>query len=79
LKKVFHAHNQVQLVCAAFCNDVVTKDDMCFFMEKAQKVKLPEWAECKIGTRNEKTKDTSSVCISASKKSRPLLKTETKS
>ena len=49
LKKVFHAHNQVQLVGAAFYNDVVTKEDMCFFSRNKNFVKLPKWAEVKKG------------------------------
>ena len=67
LKKVFHAHNQVQLASAAFCQDVVTKEDLCFFSRNKILVKLPEWAECKIGMRNEKMKSTSSLGIACLK------------
>ena len=47
LKKVFHAQSQVQLVCAAFYHNVITKNDMCFFSRNKKMVKLPEWAEVK--------------------------------
>ena len=64
LKKVFHVQTREQLIIMAFYLDVVTKDDMCFFSRNKKMVKLPEWAECKIGKKNEIKKSFNDTNIS---------------
>ena len=43
LKKVFHVHTREELICMAFYLDMVRKEDMVFFANKANKIIKPKW------------------------------------
>jgi len=49
LRNVFHVDTREQLISMAFCLDMVTKEDLCFFSRNKQKrnVALPEWTMVK--------------------------------
>jgi DNA-binding NarL/FixJ family response regulator len=52
LNKVFHASSRDELVGIAFYLGIVTKDDLCFFGGKNDKLALPSWAAVYLTMKN---------------------------
>lgn len=47
LYRIFHAQNKEELIKTAFCAQIITKNDLCFYGKRIRTGKLPAWAELK--------------------------------
>ena len=45
LYRILHAQNKEELIKTAFCVDILSKKDLCFYGKRIRTGKLPEWAK----------------------------------
>jgi DNA-binding CsgD family transcriptional regulator len=50
LFKTFDVQSREELISTAFCLEIITKDDLCFFNRKTKSKPLPKWAVIKQQT-----------------------------